>query len=126
MKRLITVGGILGFLAVAVGAFGAHGLEDRLTEEYMEIYQTGVHYHLAHTFAILFAALLADRLPERSGGRYALRAGWFFAAGILIFSGSLYILAISGIKILGAITPIGGVSFLIGWALLAAAGLRKS
>ena len=125
MKRLLVVGGTFGFLAVALGAFGAHVLKERLAEYSMSVYQTGVQYHMAHALAIVLAAILAERLPESSGGRQAKRAGWFFAAGIVLFSGSLYALALSGMKVLGAITPLGGVSFLIGWAMLAAVGLRK-
>lgn len=126
MKRLVLTGAILGFLGVAVGAFGAHGLKNVLDEEAMEIYHTGVQYHLVHVLAILFAALLSDKLQGTRGERDAFRAGWCFAAGILLFSGSLYLLAVSGIKPLGAVTPLGGVLFLAGWGLLAAAALRKT
>lgn len=125
MKRILAWGAVFGFLAVAVGAFGAHGLKEHLDEDALAVYQTGVQYHMAHALAMVLAALAADRLAGQAGERAALRAGWCFAAGILIFSGSLYALAVSGVKILGAITPIGGVCFLAGWVLLASAALRK-
>lgn len=125
MKRLVFTGAVYGFLAVALGAFGAHGLEAKLDEDAMGIYQTGVQYHMSHALAILLAAFLADRLKGSRGELDAVRAGWCFAAGILLFSGSLYLLAVSGIKQLGAVTPLGGVAFLVGWGLLAGAAMRK-
>lgn len=107
---MIRVAGIAGFLAVTLGAFGAHGLEDVLMElGTKEIWQTATLYHLIHTVVLL---LIATMMPSR---RICF---WCFLAGILIFSGSLYILSTSGIKWLGAITPIGGLLFLAGWSFL--------
>ena len=110
-RALVAAGGVLGFLAVALGAFGAHALKEHISADRMATYQVGVQYHLAHSLAILLVALMADRLRVRA-------VGWLWVAGIVIFSGSLYGLAITGIRVLGAITPIGGVCFLAGWAML--------
>ena len=117
-RALVSAGAILGFLAVALGAFGAHALRVHLTPDRMAIYQTGVQYHLVHALAILVVAQLADRLNARA-------VGWLWVAGVVIFSGSLYALAGTGIRVLGAITPIGGVCFLAGWALLARQAMRR-
>jgi uncharacterized membrane protein YgdD (TMEM256/DUF423 family) len=125
MKRLVFTSAVFGFLAVAFGAFGAHALKEHLDEDAMNVYHTGVQYHMIHVLAILFTALLTDKLKGSRGERDAVRAGWCFTAGIILFSGSLYILAVSGIKALGAITPLGGVAFLAGWGLLAAAAMRR-
>ena len=107
--------GITGFLGVALGAFGAHGLEDTLSDEMMKIYQTGVLYHLIHSAALLG---LVCANPSLWSSPWPSRICIAWLAGITIFSGSLYALAISGIKILGAITPIGGLAFLLGWAMV--------
>ena len=112
-RGFTTWAGILGFLAVAFGAFGAHMLRDRISTESMQIFQTGVQYHMAHALALLGLSALATRV------RFASAIGWLFIFGVLVFSGSLYLLAITGERWLGAITPIGGLCFLLGWALLA-------
>jgi uncharacterized membrane protein YgdD (TMEM256/DUF423 family) len=119
-KLFLMLGTISGACAVALGAFGAHGLKNRLTEEMITIYKTGVEYHFYHTFALLAVGLAA--LYLRSG--LLSVSGWCFALGILIFSGSLYVLSISGIRALGAITPIGGLFFIAGWVLLAVAIMK--
>ncbi len=116
-KTLMFVGALMGGVGVAVGAFGAHGLKGRLSPEMLAVFETGVRYHLYHALAILATAALMSRL----GGRAPIVAGWSFFTGIVIFSGSLYALALSGVTILGAITPIGGVAFLVGWIALAVA-----
>jgi len=118
-NRLLAVGGLLGMLAVSMGAFGAHALRDRLSEAALEQWKTGAHYHLVHAVAILGAAALADR-----GFRRAQWAGWMFVIGTFIFAGSLYTLALSGIRIFGAITPIGGVFMIMGWGLLAYSAMQ--
>lgn len=106
---------VLMAAGVALGAFGAHGLRSRLAPDLLEIYETSVRYHLVHGLAACVAALLV-----RTGlGRPAQAAGWLFVAGIAIFSGSLYLLALTGTRWLGAVTPIGGVTWLAGWLLLA-------
>ncbi len=123
MLRVFTaLGAVNGFLAVALGAFGAHGLRSRISAESLAIYQTGAQYHLVHALVLLLVGLLADRLPAR---RWVVWAGGLFQAGILLFSGSLYALAMTGVRLLGAITPLGGLCFLTAWALLAAAALQR-
>lgn len=109
-----------GFLSVAAGAFGAHALRTRLTPDLLAVFETGARYHMYHALALAAVGLLSLHRP--SGTLDA--AGWAFLAGTLLFSGSLYALALSGVRILGAITPFGGVAFLAGWALLALAALR--
>jgi uncharacterized membrane protein YgdD (TMEM256/DUF423 family) len=105
----IRVGAALMFLAVSLGAFAAHGLKARLTPDMMAVFETGVRYHVYHALALI--ALGAARGPDR--------AGWCFVAGIAVFSGSLYLLALTGERKLGMITPIGGLLFLAGWLLFA-------
>ena len=109
-------------LAVALGAFGAHALENRLSADLLSTYEVGVRYHFYHALALLGVVAVISRWPESSA---ALWAGWLFVIGILIFSGSLYILAFTGIRWLGAITPLGGLAFLAGWLCLALA-VRRS
>lgn len=114
-KNGTRLAGIAGATAVILGAFGAHGLEDRLTERLMDIYQTGVLYHLIHAVA-LFALALADEATWTS--KWTPRVAWAWALGVVLFSGSLYVLAITDIGILGAITPFGGAAFIAGWVML--------
>ncbi len=102
------------FLAVALGAFGAHGLRQRLTPEMLSVFEVGVRYHVYHAFALFAVAWISIRNP----GTLAQTSGWAFVVGIVLFSGSLYLLALTGTKWLGAITPLGGVAFLVGWVLL--------
>lgn len=114
-QHFIVIGAINGFLAVAFGAFGAHALKDILSAGLLEVFKTGVDYQAMHALALLAVGLCA-----RSGRETALNlAGWAFASGILLFSGSLYLLALTDIRWLGAITPLGGAAFLLGWAALA-------
>jgi uncharacterized membrane protein YgdD (TMEM256/DUF423 family) len=118
----LRIGAVSGFLAVSLGAFGAHGLRSQLAELGTAAhYQTAVQYHLSHSLAMLAVGLLA--LLGRPGGAIAV-AGWGFLIGVLLFSGSLYGLALTGTRWLGAITPFGGVSFLVGWVALAVAAGR--
>ena len=112
--NLVRLAGILGFVGVALGAFGAHALRGRVAPEMIEVWKTGVLYHLVHALALLGVALA----PARIGWPRAV-AG-LFVAGIVVFSGSLYVLVLSGQHWLGAVTPLGGVAFLSGWAALAA------
>jgi uncharacterized membrane protein YgdD (TMEM256/DUF423 family) len=116
-RTFLLLGAIFGFLGVALGAFGAHGLRGRLSPEMLAVFETGVRYHMYHTLALLVTGLIMARLD----GWLFNVAGWCFVAGILLFSGSLYALALSGVTVLGAITPIGGLAFLAGWACLAIA-----
>jgi len=109
------IGAASACIAVAAGAFGAHGLKKRLSEEMLTIFETGVRYQMYHAFALLAVAWAITRWP----GQTETWAGWSFVAGTLLFSGSLYILALTGVKTWGAVTPVGGLGFLAGWVLLA-------
>lgn len=115
MRHFVVLGAINGFLAVAFGAFAAHGLEKVLSAGLLEIFRTGVDYQALHAIALLAVGVLARSGPSRGLGL----AGWAFATGILLFSGSLYLLALTDARWLGAVTPFGGTAFLIGWASLA-------
>jgi uncharacterized membrane protein YgdD (TMEM256/DUF423 family) len=111
------------FLAVAAGAFGAHALKGRLTPDLLETFETAARYQMYHALALAFVALAYDRWATAQIGW----AGWLFALGTVIFSGTLYLLALTGTRWLGAVTPLGGLCFLAGWASLAwgvAAGAR--
>ena len=116
-RTFMFIGALMGFVGVGLGAFGAHALKGRLSPDMLAVFETGVRYQMYHALALLGIAALMTR----SEGRAVLVAGWSFTAGILIFSGSLYALALTGVTMLGAVTPIGGVAFLIGWAALAIA-----
>jgi uncharacterized membrane protein YgdD (TMEM256/DUF423 family) len=113
-----TLGCLFGFLAVAAGAFGAHALRARLGTEMLAVWETAARYQMYHALALLAVAMAASRWPA---GGWA-PAGWLFTAGIAIFCGSLYLLALTGTRWLGAITPLGGLCFLAGWVALALAG----
>ena len=126
MSRIfIIVSGLLGFSAVALGAFGAHGLRSRLDAlpdgaKRLEWWSTAAHYHLIHALALAVAAWLV----QRGAGATAQAAGWCFVVGIALFSGSLYVMTITGQTKLGAVTPIGGLFLLAGWAAVVVAGVR--
>lgn len=116
LRALVLFGALSGFLSVALGAFAAHGLKARLAPDMLAVFQTGVQYQFFHSLALLVVGALALQGLSVPGMRCS---ALFFAAGILIFSGSLYLLALTGVKWLGAITPIGGICFLSGWLALA-------
>jgi uncharacterized membrane protein YgdD (TMEM256/DUF423 family) len=121
MERLFFIlASILAFLSVAAGAFGAHGLKTRLSPEMLSTFETGVRYHFYHAIALFLAAWAYMRWPTSA----TATAGWLFVAGIVIFSGSLYALTLSGQRWLGAITPFGGLALLAGWLCLAWAAWR--
>lgn len=120
-RSIIAVASAFGFLGVALGAFGAHALRARLAPELLAVYQTGVQYHLVHAVALLAVGVWR----ERGGPALAATAAQLFAAGIVLFSGSLYALAASGVRVFGAITPFGGAAFLAGWVLLFWAAWRR-
>jgi uncharacterized membrane protein YgdD (TMEM256/DUF423 family) len=113
----LSTGAILGAAAVGLGAFGAHGLKSRVTADLLAVFETAARYHLIHALAIVAVAWAAERYP----GVCATAAGWLFLAGIVLFSGSLYALVLTGVRGLGAITPLGGLAFIAGWILLALA-----
>ena len=117
VQAFLTIAAIFAGLAVGAGAFASHALRERLSDRAMEIFETGARYQMYHALALFLVAVLLSRseIPSPS----LVTAGYAFIAGILIFSGSLYALSLSGIKILGAITPLGGLAFLIGWACVA-------
>ena len=118
-RTFLLIGAFSGFIAVTLGAFGAHGLRNRLSPEMLAVFETGVRYQMYHTLAILIVALAAARLD----GWLIRSAGWLFTGGIVVFSGSLYVLALTGVTMLGAITPLGGLAFLGGWACLVIAAV---
>lgn len=120
-KLFTSLGSINALIAVMLGAFGAHALKNRLSADMLDIFQTGVQYHFYHALGLLAVGIIAYHLPDSSLLRWS---GWLMLAGIIIFSGSLYILSISGITWLGAITPIGGTSFIAAWILLTIAVLK--
>ncbi|HEX5004057.1 MAG TPA: DUF423 domain-containing protein [Gemmatimonadales bacterium] len=119
-RRFLLLGACSAFVAVAAGAFGAHALRARLTPEMLAAFETGARYQMYHALALLGVAGAAARWPDP----LIRLAGWSFIAGTVLFSGSLYALALTGVRGLGAITPLGGAAFLLGWAALATAGWR--
>ena len=121
-KTFLLLASIFGALGVALGAFGAHALENRLSADLLSTYETGVRYHFYHVLALLGVVAVLVRWPTSN---IAVAAGWLFVIGIVIFSGTLYLLAFTGVRWLGAITPIGGVAFIAGWVCLALAALRS-
>lgn len=116
----ITLAAVYGLLGVVLGAFGAHALRERLPADLQAVWQTAVQYQFWHALALLAVGLLAPRL----GGGWLTGAGVSFALGVLVFSGSLYALALSGVRVLGAVTPIGGVLLIGGWVCLLVASVR--
>ena len=114
-RSFALLGALCAFLAVAAGAFGAHALRDRLSQESLAIFETAARYQMYHALALLAAAWVVGRWP----GSAAQAAGWLFAGGILVFSGSLYLLSLTGAQWLGAVTPLGGLALLAGWLALA-------
>lgn len=120
-KTILMTASVLLTLAVAIGAFGAHGLKAHLSTEMMQVYKTGVEYHFYHALGLLIIGVLSISMPSGFLNWSAI----FLTVGIILFSGSLYILAVTGIKWLGAITPLGGLSFITGWMLLFVAVWKK-
>lgn len=116
-RTFFLLGALSAFVGVAAGAFGAHGLKERLSAEMLAVFETGVRYQMYHAFALIASAWAAARWP----GAWTSASGWLFVAGTLVFSGSLYVLSLTGLRWLGAITPLGGLAFLAGWLCLAAA-----
>jgi uncharacterized membrane protein YgdD (TMEM256/DUF423 family) len=120
-KTILITSSVLLALAVAIGAFGAHGLKTHISEDMMQTYKTGVEYHFYHALGLLLIGVLSMSMPSGLLNWSAI----LLIAGIVLFSGSLYVLAIAGIKWLGAITPLGGLSFIAGWIVLALAVWRN-
>ena len=119
-RLFATLGAVSAFLAVAAGAFGAHALRARLSPDLLAVFETGARYQMYHALGLIAVAWMLTRYP----GPWPARAGWLFLAGTVLFSGSLYALALSGIRWLGAVTPLGGLAFLAGWLCLALAARR--
>ena len=120
-KLFVSLGALAAALGVALGAFGAHALKARLSADMLAVWQTAVQYHLWHALGLVAIGILAQHLPESGPLRLA---GWLMLAGIVLFSGSLYVLAASGVRWVGAVTPFGGACFIVGWVALAYAVLR--
>jgi uncharacterized membrane protein YgdD (TMEM256/DUF423 family) len=121
MRLWIVIGAVSAFVSVAAGAFGAHALKARLTQDMLTIFETGNRYQMYHSLGLIAVGLFAAHRPSA----LLTNAGWAMLVGILLFSGSLYALALSGVRALGAITPIGGMGFLVGWVLFALAAWRQ-
>jgi uncharacterized membrane protein YgdD (TMEM256/DUF423 family) len=122
MERIfLFFGAVSGFIGVAAGAFGAHILKGRLGADMVSVFEVGVRYQLYHALALMATGWVRSKWPTG----LINAAGWFFATGTLIFSGSLYLLALSGVRGFGAVTPVGGLAFLAGWACLARAAMKK-
>ncbi|HEY8530288.1 MAG: hypothetical protein BAA01_13535 [Bacillus thermozeamaize] len=116
MQTFLTLGSILMAIGVAMGAFGAHALKNRLQPKEMTTFKTGVQYHLVHALGLIAAGIVAGQEPDDG---MIQAAGWLLLAGIVLFSGSLYVLSVKKIRWLGPVTPLGGLSFIVGWVLLA-------
>ena len=120
MKMFMILAAVLGFTAVATGAFGAHGLQGRVEPRMIEVWETAARYQMYHALALFVVAWMVQQTQHTA----ANVAGWAFLGGVVLFSGSLYLMALTGWKWLGPITPIGGLAFLIGWASLAIAAFK--
>lgn len=123
-RRITAAGAFSAGAAVALGAFGAHGLRRMLSPDMLAVYETGVRYHMYHALALIGTGV-TGLSPGKADRRLLLGATWAFGCGTLLFSGSLYTLALTGILSLGAVTPVGGVAFLAGWTLFGAALIRR-
>lgn len=120
MKIILTLGAVSGMLAVILGAFAAHGLKDKLTETLLNAFQTGVQYQMYHSLALILLVIMYRQMPQP----LLIWSAGFMLAGIVFFSGSLYMLALTQVKWFGPITPLGGLCFIVGWALLIIAALK--
>jgi uncharacterized membrane protein YgdD (TMEM256/DUF423 family) len=121
-RTFLLIGSVLGFLGVVFGAFGAHALRSRLSPEMLGVFETGVRYQMYHALAVL---IVAAAIGHIGASRLLVISGWFFVSGIVLFSGSLYMLTLTGVGTLGAITPIGGLLFLAGWGCLVLFALAR-
>jgi len=121
-RNFLWIGAVINFLGVAAGAFGAHALRSRLSADMLGVFETGVRYQMYHGFAILLVALL---IGNAGPARLLLISGWSFVGGVVLFSGSLYALTLTEMRTLGAITPLGGLLFLLGWGCLALYALLR-
>jgi uncharacterized membrane protein YgdD (TMEM256/DUF423 family) len=122
-KVFLILGGINAALVVLLGAFGAHALKARLSVDMLAVYQTGVHYHLFHALGLIAVGLAVTQISDSA---YLRWSGWLMLAGIVLFSGSLYVLSVSGLHWLGMVTPFGGISFIVAWILFVMAIVKSS
>lgn len=122
LRKFMMIGSINALLSVALGAFGAHILKSKIDSDMLAVYETGIQYHMMHALGLIAIALMAERFEQR---KLVSAAGWLLLIGIILFSGSLYVLSMSGIKVLGAITPFGGVAFLAGWLCVFLAAMKQ-
>ncbi|HEY5673055.1 MAG TPA: DUF423 domain-containing protein [Malonomonas sp.] len=122
MKLFVVLGSINAFFAVALGAFGAHGLKSKVSAEMLAVWQTAVQYHIVHALGLILLGILIHLLPQAGLLRIS---GWLLFSGIVLFSGSLYTLVLSEVRALGMVTPVGGILFLLGWLLMALAVWRN-
>lgn len=121
--KYFAIGAFNAALSIALGAFGAHGLENRLSEHYLQVFETGVRYHMYSALGLMLIALLAKQI---GGSKLALMGARLILAGTVLFSGSLYALTLTGVSKLGIITPFGGVALIAGWAYVIAAALKSA
>ncbi|WP_018661290.1 DUF423 domain-containing protein [Heyndrickxia acidiproducens] len=121
MKLFVLLGVIHAFLSVALGAFGAHGLQGKMEQKYLDIWETGVRYEMYHALGLIVIGIISGSIKTSALLNWS---GWLMFIGIILFSGSLYILCLTKISVLGAITPIGGVAFLAAWVLLGTAAVK--
>lgn len=122
-KRFLILGGINAALVVMLGAFGAHGLKTKISAEMLAVYQTGVHYHLFHALGLLVVGLVATQIADSVWLKWS---GWLMLVGIILFSGSLYVLSVSGLRWLGMVTPFGGVAFIAAWIVFVIAVAKSN
>lgn len=121
LKVFVILGSINAFISIALGAFAAHGLKDKLSAKMLEVFHTGVQYHMMHALGLILIGILSDKLAQTGMISWA---GWLMFVGIILFSGSLYLLSTTGISKLGIITPFGGVAFILSWVLVMIAFIR--
>jgi len=124
-RMFCAIGAASAGVAVALGAFGAHALRDRLGPQMLAIYETGVRYQMYHALGLLVVGLAIGRFAGAGDATFLTTSGWLFVAGTVLFSGSLYILTLTGARWLGAVTPLGGVAFILGWACLLIGALKR-
>jgi uncharacterized membrane protein YgdD (TMEM256/DUF423 family) len=122
MKLFIILGSVNMALAIAIGAFGAHGLTGKVADKMLSNWNTGANYHMIHAMALIVVGLLLSHTGENAS--LFSTAGWLILAGIILFSGSLYVMVLTGVKAMGAVTPLGGVSFILGWILVTIAAVK--
>ncbi len=122
MKLFVVLGSMNAFLAVALGALGAHGLKSKVSAEMLAVWQTGVQYHMFHALGLILLGVLIHLLPQVGLLR---TSGWLLFSGVVLFSGSLYLMVLSDVRAVGAVTPAGGILFLLGWLLMAFSAWRN-